>query len=309
MNDQITAFPKIHTIGSVYIPTIFHSEVEITEKIDGSQFCFGVDAQGEIVMRSRGQQIFKESHPKDFDKAVELVESVKPLLRPRRIIYFYGEYLRKEKHNVLSYDRVPKGNLIIFGVKQDGAFIYHHAVLSALAADLGLEVVPLLYHGKVPSPEFLGQFLNYQSVLGKEKVEGIVIKNYQEFSMFGGCPIPAFGKYVRADFKERHSQTWSENKSWTEEIKARLDSFCTEARWQKSVQHLKDQGLIIGEPKDIGPLIKEITQDVLIEEVQNIKEELFKIVKPELLRRVVKGFPEWYKASLLKEISYGQSNH
>lgn len=38
---MIRAFPKIFAIGQRYISDIFKDEVEISEKIDGSQFCFG----------------------------------------------------------------------------------------------------------------------------------------------------------------------------------------------------------------------------------------------------------------------------
>lgn len=38
---MIKAFPKIFALGTQYTEGIFDSEVEITEKIDGSQFNFG----------------------------------------------------------------------------------------------------------------------------------------------------------------------------------------------------------------------------------------------------------------------------
>jgi len=46
----INAFPKIFAIGTDYISNIFDDEVEITEKIDGSQFAFG-KVNGELFMR------------------------------------------------------------------------------------------------------------------------------------------------------------------------------------------------------------------------------------------------------------------
>jgi len=49
---MISAFPKIFTLGTDYISDIFKEEVEITEKIDGSQISFG-KIEGELYMRSK----------------------------------------------------------------------------------------------------------------------------------------------------------------------------------------------------------------------------------------------------------------
>jgi hypothetical protein len=54
---MIKAFPKIFAIGQDYIKDIFDGEVEVTEKIDGSQFVFGKLA-GELYFRSKGKQQF-----------------------------------------------------------------------------------------------------------------------------------------------------------------------------------------------------------------------------------------------------------
>lgn len=52
---MISAFPKIFAIGTKYIDSIFDNEVEITEKVDGSQFAFG-KIDGEVYCRSKGNQ-------------------------------------------------------------------------------------------------------------------------------------------------------------------------------------------------------------------------------------------------------------
>ena len=40
---MIPAYPKIFSIGSPYVPNLFKGRVEVTEKIDGSQFTFGLN--------------------------------------------------------------------------------------------------------------------------------------------------------------------------------------------------------------------------------------------------------------------------
>jgi len=110
---MITAFPKIFTLGTAYVKDIFNEDVEISEKIDGSQFAFG-RINGEVVLRSKGRQMFLESPDQMFLEACMFVNSNSHLF-PDDII-FYAEYLKKPKHNTLKYDRIPKNHLMLFAI-------------------------------------------------------------------------------------------------------------------------------------------------------------------------------------------------
>ncbi|MEM2973345.1 MAG: hypothetical protein QXS50_04265, partial [Candidatus Caldarchaeum sp.] len=55
-----------------------------------------------------------------------------------------------------------------------------------------------------------------------------------------------------------------------------------------------------GAPRDIGKLINEVHKDVLEEEAEYLKEELWNWAKKQLLGAAVRGLPEWYKARLLE---------
>lgn len=157
---NISAFPKIYAVGKKEIENLFKGEVEITEKVDGSQFCFGVDEHGQIVMRSKGKQMYFESHDKMFVEAVAQVKELEPVLRAYKPgTYIYAEYLRVPKHNILIYGRVPRNHLIVFGVKEGGNFISEHSRLSSYAFELSLEAVPLLYRGKISEDENGLEFL------------------------------------------------------------------------------------------------------------------------------------------------------
>jgi hypothetical protein len=46
----------------------------------------------------------------------------------------------------------------------------------------------------------------------------------------------------------------------------------------------------------IGNLIKEIQEDVLLECVDDIKDEVFEVIKKRLMSTVIDGFPQWYQA-------------
>lgn len=85
-------------------------------------------------------------------------------------------------------------------------------------------------------------------------------------------------------------------------IETIIDIYKHENRWKKAIQHLRDEGVLQGAPQDIGPLMKEISQDVLKEEEQAIKEMLWKYAWPQISRGVTRGFPEWYKELLLDNI-------
>ena len=299
---QIHTYPKIFPVGSDFIPDLFKGPVEITEKIDGSQFSFGVTKDKQVVMRSKGKEMFFESHDKMFDKAVDYVATLKESLKINfNDIYFYGEFMGTEKHNIMEYGRIPKNHIMIFGVKIGESWVQSYPNLVLWASKVGLEAVPLMFEGSIGSFEELSKFLEVDSILGKEKVEGIVIKNYTAPCIIGSMILPSFGKYVREDFKERHARDWGSKFSGTNKLQAFIDSFRTEARWYKAIQHLKEKGELVNEPKDIGILMKEISRDIMDEESENIKKELFNLFKEQIARKATSGFPEFYKEYLAKK--------
>lgn len=297
---KIHSFPKIFAIGSDYIPDLFKGSVEVSEKIDGSQFNFGV-YEGEIVMRSKGKELFFEDYEKMFKIAVDWVDkNQKKIIALEKNITIYGEFLGKPSHNVLKYDRVPKNNIIVFGVMEGESFVRDYKKIKEYAGKLDLETVPLLYEGKVKTLDELKKFLELPSMLGGETIEGIVIKNYTAPCIIGDRVFPSFGKYVREQFKERHAKDWGMKFSGRNKLQDFIDSFRTEARWEKAIQHLKEKGELVNEPKDIGALLKEIQRDLFEEEKENIKNELFKLFEASIARKAKAGFPEWYKAQLAK---------
>ncbi len=137
------------------------------------------------------------------------------------------------------------------------------------------------------------------SLLGGQKMEGIVIKNY---SLFGSDKKVIMGKYVSESFKEIHKVDWKANNPGRGDVVALLtDSLRTPSRWHKAVQHLKEKGQLDGSPKDIGSLIKEFEIDLKVECEGLIKDKLFEWAWPQIARGAKRGLPEWYKELLVKE--------
>jgi hypothetical protein len=269
----------------------------VQEKVDGSQFSFGLDADGMVLTKSKGAQVYLETADKLFKAAVEYVHSIKDLLTPG---YTYrGEVLCRPKHNTLAYDRVPRHNVVIFDVNTGEECYLPYADVVAEANRLDLETVPLIYVGMVDSAEQLKSFLETQSFLGGQKVEGVVVKQI-ETKQFGPDHKALMGKYVSEAFKEIHGGEWRKNNpSQNDVIEKVALAYKTPARWQKSVQHLREAGQITDSPQDIGKLMKEVNVDVLKECEAEIKEELFKQAWPKISRIITAGLPEWYKKELL----------
>ncbi len=275
--------------------------MEITEKIDGSQWAFGIDQDGEVVMRSKGQDLTHQIVPKMFEKAEEQVKRMTPIMeRDLKDIYFYTEFLGKPHHNILTYERVPKNHLYLFGIMRGQTFISRYEVLCEYADLLDIERPNLLYSGEIKGIKEVEGLLESDSILGKEKVEGIVVKNYSEPSGKGSFIIPiSMGKYVAEKFKERHKTEWKGTFTSKGKLETFIENFRAIPRWEKAIQHLKEKGELENAPRDIGKLVKEIERDLMEEETENIKEGLFKIFKGDILRKAKRGFPEWYKEKLL----------
>ena len=291
---MLKAFPKIYALGSAYIPSIFDEPVEVTEKIDGSQFVFG-KVGGEVQCRSKGAEIFIDNPNKMFSRAVDTVRNMD---LPDNTI-FYTEYLMRPKHNILSYDNIPTNHLALFGVSDPERenLIADHTRLAGYAQALGIDVVPCLHKGTL-KPDAALAFLEKDSYLGGTKIEGIVVKNYKQ-CLICEQPYPLMaGKFVSEKFKEKHAKDWKKENTAGGRWDVVKSQYRTEARWLKAVQHLREAGQLLGEPKDIGSLIKEVQHDISQEEGEAIKEILWGLYGKDLLRRSTAGLPEWYKEQL-----------
>lgn len=297
---MLKSFPKIFALGDPIINDIFSEEVEVTEKVDGSQFVFG-KVDGQLQMRSKGKELFADAPEKMFKEAINYACAIEDKI-PDNTVY-YCEYLQKPKHNVLTYERIPQNHLILFGVEENRVFVSNYEQLQKHAEAIKIEVVPCLYKGRIDSLAFFSELLEKDSVLGNVKIEGVVIKNYNRRTYITDRVVLELmsGKYVSEKFKEKHAHNWKTENTGKGKWETYKESFRTEARWQKAVQHLKEKGELDHNPRDIGKLIVEIKKDVTEEEKENIKDFLWKEFGEELLRKVISGFPEWYKEQLAKE--------
>lgn len=298
----IPLYPKVMTLGASGTDGALTGLVRIQEKVDGSQFRFGVNEDGGLIFGSHRQPIDPVYNaPAMFKPAMNYLVSVKDMLVALgRDTYYFAETLQKPKHNHLQYSRIPTNHIVLFDIMQDGRWLSHDELMRYATA-IGVDFIPQLYDGQADTA-LIKSLSEHESYLGGAKAEGVVIKNYEKMIMLGGQVWPLFTKYVRPEFKESHTKAIAAEKA---AIPDYINGFKSEARWRKAVQHLRESGALTDSPKDIGPLVKEIQKDISEEEAENIKHFLYRYYIKDIMYRATSGFPEWYKEQLLGNVHVG----
>lgn len=292
---NLHSFPKVYAIGHGAVSELFQGPVLVEEKLDGSQFSFGT-INGELNMRSKGAEIYVDNPEKMFSLGIETAKRLAPGLQDGWT--YRAEFLQKPKHNVMKYDRVPTGNLIIYDINTGDEVYLTRREKEEEAVRIGLEIVPVLHEGLVDTPETLYGLLNRDSVLGGGKIEGIVVKNYNQF---GADKKVQMGKFVTEEFKETHGKEWkADNPTFGDVIERIIATLRSEVRWNKSIARLREAGKLENSPKDIGMLIREIQSDIKAEEIEFIQQKLVEYAVPRILRASTAGLPEFYKKTLME---------
>lgn len=296
---ESVAYPKIIALGGPGIQSIFDEEVEITEKLDGSQFGFGL-VKGQLIIRSKGKIQDLDNPDKMFKEGVEYIKSIEDRLPEG--LFFYGEYLQKPRHSTLAYNNIPKNHIALFGVmdnSMDSTTMHDQSYVKNWAKRFDIDAMPMFYKG-MSSPQHVLSLMDKDSYLGGQKIEGLVVKNYKPWLFLNQILFPVMaGKYVSEKFKEVHGKDWAKLNTGRGQIDGLKDKYKSEARWHKAVMHLKEDGRFTGSVKDIGELIKEVQKDLGIEEKENIKNDLWKILGSDIIRYSTVGLPEWFKEQLL----------
>jgi hypothetical protein len=295
--DSWHSYPKIYALGHAAIKDLFADDVIVQEKVDGSQFSFGIfpsEEYPDLRCRSKGAQLHIDAPEKMFTAAIETVKELAQELHPGWT--YRAEYLAKPKHNALAYDRIPHRHLIIFDINTGNESYMDTDDVREEADRLDLEVVPLIHRGRV---DYITSFMQRMSVLGGQFIEGVVVKNYARFGKDGKALM---GKFVSEGFKEVHGKEWRDaNPNQGDVVQLLIGKYRTPARWQKAVQHMREEGALEGSPRDIGNLIKRAQVDVAAECKEEIMEALWGWAGKQVLRGSTAGLPEWYKEELLKK--------
>lgn len=292
-------YPSIYNLGHKYLSELLLDPVLVEEKLDGSQISFGIfigtDSQPYLRVRSKGAELNILAPDNMFKLGVEFIQSIQHKLM---LGWTYrGEYLRKPKHNALAYERTPVNNIAIFDINYGEEAYLPYDEKRREAERIGLEVVPQLHYGMVEDLQHFRTLLDTTSYLGGQKIEGVVVKNYNRYGMDKKVLL---GKFVSEGYKEVHKSEWkTSNPTKQDVIELLVRELKTPARWNKAIQHMRDAGTLQDAPQDIGLLMKEVPLDIQKEEEQYIKDKLFEWAWPHIRRGVTNGLPEWYKEQLL----------
>jgi hypothetical protein len=299
MPGSIPTYPKVWAVGHRAADGLFNDHVVVQEKVDGSQISFArledllhIRSKGAVIVEG-AQHVSKLSVDGMFQLGVDSIVRAFPAM-PEGVI-FRGEYLNKPKHNTLAYDRTPLNHIVLFDATDKGLSVSREALTIYVVA-LEMDVIPQLFEGQVASLDALLSLLENESYLGGPKIEGIVVKNYERMTPFGD---PMFAKYVSEAFKEKHVKDWKgRNPNSSDVVSNLIEMYRTEPRWAKAVQHLREAGRLKDEPADIGPLMGELSRDLIEECEDEIRDELWKHFGKKVVRGVQGGFAEWYKEQL-----------
>lgn len=296
---HLSAYASIGNLRDRNSRLVFGQPVYVQEKVDGSQFSFGLvqmeDGSTELLFRSKGS-VFRAGGNGMFNPAVTAVTAIQSQL-PLGYT-FRGEFLSKPRHNVLRYDRTPLGHIVLFDIQNDKGEFVPQTEVQVAAKFMGFDYAPILDYADMTEAQVLANmpsYLKHPAVLGGQ-IEGVVIKPASRVFLPDGTQVLV--KIVSDAFKEVKVDriTGNSNANGMDEVTARIIArYATNQRYQKAFQHLQDEGLLSGSMKDIPLIIREVQADILKEEEQHIKDELYNAVKKDLLRGFVKDVAGWYQ--------------
>ncbi len=299
------SYQKIQQPYREEVKDIYEGEVVIEEKIDGSQFRIEIDTDGIMMCGSHHNDGIEMDSM--FRLALESAKKIFDGYKPKVRTTIFCEYLSKPKQNSIPYERVPNNNLVLFDVKQDKSYL-NRQQKEDFATKHGMDLVPCIWAGagSTVTPELIKEFLAKPSFLGHgkgfDRVEGIVIKNYDKLydepeghSLHGHFKCT---KIVNDAFKEKNNEENPNSKNHFQELK---EMYRNDARLLKAVQHLKEKGELKGELADLRFLVPEVIRDLEEEEKEVIKDALWKLFGKEICGYAGKGMPEFYKKYLLEQ--------
>lgn len=304
---QSTSYPKILALGSPGIKSIYDEDVEITEKVDGSQYAWG-RIDGELIIRSKNQVMQIGSVQKIFQPAFDYITDIADKIPDG--MFFYGETLCSPRHSTLAYERVPKHNIVLFGVytaqSMDGqnGTMGDYEDIKLWAETLDIDPIPLLYQGKADAAKVMSFFDKENptvSYLGGQNIEGVVVKNYKQWLFLNQIPLSVMaGKFVSETFKEVHQKDWKALNTDKGKFEGLKDKYTSESRWNKAIMRMREDGSFTGTLRDISEIIKRAKLDLLEEEGENIKRDLWRLFGDDIIRASTSSVPMWYKTKLLE---------
>ena len=278
MKESFIKYPKIKILGHKDNKGIFDNpddDIVIEEKMDGANTRFIVK-DGKIYFGSRNTIIDESSmNFKSWSNSIQFIKEKVNTNKELEGYIFFGESMIPHS---LSYDWNKIPPFLAFDIydMNNNIFLDYDNKIK-IFNKLNLSVVPLVKITKakeitsisdnnVPPSKYISRGKNNQA-------EGIVFKNYAK---------QIFAKYVRNKFKETKKKTKIIYKGDEEKF---VDLFCTEARINKIIFKLIDEGYQL-EMKLMEKLPMKVYNDIWEENWQEIIFKKWKL-NLKLLRTLV----------------------
>ncbi|WP_226035709.1 RNA ligase family protein [Aquibacillus saliphilus] len=259
-------------------------EIVIMEKLDGANASFKKE-DGKIKCFSRNNEVNEDNNLRGFYEWVQENVNADDLVEGG--IYF-GEWLIK---HTINYPQEAYQNFYLFDIydEETERYINYHLV-EKQADKLGLKLVPLFYQGEFQSLDHINSFV------GKSKIgevgEGVVVKNYNYEDKHGD---QIFTKIVSEQFSEKAKSKKQQLPQHSNELDDFVNTYLTQARVEKMLHKLVDEGIIEEEPslEDMGTILKNSGNRMIDDILEEEMDSLVKIVK----KKIGKKYP-----SVVKEI-------
>lgn len=263
-------FPKIRYPNDEQTDGLLAGNVVVTEKLDGANFRFMWDDDGQLRIGTRNvlyDSTDDENIPHAFRHAIEYLQSsVEKEDAVELTGTFYGEamHLHSIEYKNIDYVNPHKGsrhppvdegvpNVVVFDRKVNGDWCAWDDVVKT-AERLGLEHVPVLERGSPDDCEFT---VPDESVFGGPP-EGIVIRRDDG---------SVRAKKVTDDFKEKNSVAFEDPSKAQSDAAEFVAMYVTEARIEKMVHKLVDEGEYESIKMEMmEQLPKRVLSDVMAEE-------------------------------------------
>jgi len=243
-------FPKIKYPNDPETDGLLAGEVVVTEKLDGANFRFTWDEDGDLVVGTRNHVYEKddENLPKAFEHAVKYLQQTIPDAawdnEVLKQFTYFGEAMHRHSLDYEDIDwHIPhKGsphvplesdypNVVLFDAYDDENERWvNWNLFTDIASDLDVGLPRVLDRG---SPEDVSFDVPEESMFGGQP-EGIVVRR---------ADGTVRAKKVTEDFKEQHHGSSTSSGSYEQtDAGAFVADYVTEARIEKMAHKLVDEG-------------------------------------------------------------------
>ncbi len=264
----LVKYPKIHTLGSPENEGILNEVVVCQSKIDGANFrCRYIAEENKLVFGSRSQ-LLENANPNEW-KAIRAYLKAFELFKDKFIpgVIYFSESMQK---HTINYENIPDTiGYDVFDVERQE--FYNWKAAKVAFEQIGIPFINIHFekHGRDVTIDELNNFIK-RSPYREAGDEGIVLKCYSKKNVFGR---PLFAKIVDELFKEENKKAFKTIVPTTTNNEFEIiDRYLTEARFEKAILQLNEQGNVI-DMSLMPKLFKYLGDDILSENILYISGE------------------------------------